>query len=390
MIQKIRNDEYLKRADNMSLVEREDYVRRVGEWVEKQLPLLRSRITDDASRFQGIIQCSVSWNDAESKAWMDGVRLLTALVAVTDTWLPELLFVKSAKRSIKHLITILKTLPQPLSVSEGSGRIQSKKKPMQDGAEAPSDSPGGGGRCEGTQDVTQAVAAKPLPSGKSAVPVRPKHIDQYVHLLPKATQVKAVEVRTLLRDLDAARENARRLMDANEHPDKIAQWAKVATRLDERLKGIYKELDAEWEKLVKEGRIIVDEFGNASPSPALPRREGSADASTEAPSDSPGGGGRRGRPAMTEEEKAAKAAEQKEKKIAENLRKAALLRKFLIDKRNAKTETHKEKWVAKYKEMVKLGGEECITDKVREAAEYYGIELSPSPALPRREGENVK
>ena len=78
---------------------------------------------------------------------------------------------------------------------------------------------------------------------------------------------------------------------------------------------------------------------------------------------------------MTEEEKAQRAAEKAEKRKQENQRKSALIRKWLIDKRNAVTDEQKQKWMQKYKEMVKLGGEDAVTDKVREAAEYYGVKL---------------
>ena len=94
-------------------------------------------------------------------------------------------------------------------------------------------------------------------------PVRPRHIDQYVHLLPKATQERAATVKGLLTELDAARENARKLMEAGEHSDKIELWAKKATKLDNAVKAIYRELDTEWAKVVEQGRVVVDDLGNA-------------------------------------------------------------------------------------------------------------------------------
>ena len=78
---------------------------------------------------------------------------------------------------------------------------------------------------------------------------------------------------------------------------------------------------------------------------------------------------------MTDEQKAAKKAEKEARKKADNARKAALVRKWLIDTRNAKTDDQKKKWIAKYKEMVKLGGDDTVTDKVLEAAKYYDINL---------------
>ena len=73
--------------------------------------------------------------------------------------------------------------------------------------------------------------------------------------------------------------------------------------------------------------------------------------------------------------KAAKKAEKDEKKKTENARKAALIRKWLIDTRNANTDEQKKKWSAKYKEMVKLAGMDSVTEKVLEAAKYYDINI---------------
>ena len=182
--------------------------------------------------------------------------------------------------------------------------------------------------------------------------------------MPQKTQERAAKVQGLLRELDAARENERRLMDANAHPDTIAQWAKMATNIDNKLKSIYLELDEEWNRLARSGRVTVDDFGNAHVA-----GEVSGENSSETQPK------RTGRPPMTEEQKAQKAAEREEKKKAEQAHKAALIRKWLIDKRNAKSNEQTKKWREKYKEMVKLGGEDAVTDKVREAAEYYGIEL---------------
>ena len=78
---------------------------------------------------------------------------------------------------------------------------------------------------------------------------------------------------------------------------------------------------------------------------------------------------------MTDEAKAAKKAEKEEKKKADNARKAALIRKWLIDTRNAKTDEQKKKWIAKYKEMVKLAGVDSVTGKVLEVAKYYDINI---------------
>ena len=66
--------------------------------------------------------------------------------------------------------------------------------------------------------------------------------------------------------------------------------------------------------------------------------------------------------------------------VNDNQRKAALLRKWLIDTRYGNKDAEKrskqqEKWKEKYLEMVRLGGMEAVTEKVREAAKHYEIDL---------------
>ena len=127
MIQKIQSSEYLKRLDNMTAEEKDDYMKRVGEWLEKQAPLLTPKTEEEVARFQNVIQCSAMWNDEECRAWTEGVRLLTAMAPSADTWLPDMLYIKAAKRAINQVMKTLpeqtqQTHPHPLPEMEGSGQ----------------------------------------------------------------------------------------------------------------------------------------------------------------------------------------------------------------------------------------------------------------------------
>ena len=185
------------------------------------------------------------------------------------------------------------------------------------------------------------------------VPVRPKHIDQYVHLLPEKTQQKAATVQGLLRDLDKARENARLLMnDPKAKSDSIAQWAKTATALDAKVKAIYKELDAEWEKLVQSGRVVVDDLGNAHVveiAQGDSHRVSQGDTQWTVPMS----------PQTSNDGETAKRIE--------------YLKKWLRDTRTKASDERKKQWKENYKELLKLGGE--LTDSIRKAGEHYGVNL---------------
>ena len=324
MVRKIQTGEYLKRYGNMTAAERQTYTERVGEWLRSGRGVLQARAEDADARMRNVLMASVMWNDAESEAFEEGARLLSALVGTSDTWLPERLYQMAVRRSIRQMGKCLKEV---LAVTEKPAPALPKEKPLLPLPKGGSDS-------------------KPNPT-MTGVPVRPKHIDQYVHLLPEKTQKRAGQVRELLRDLDVAREKARLLMDAGEQGDKVAQWAKKATQLDDKVRSIYRELDAEWEKLVQTGRVVVDAVGNVSvtPSPALPE-------------------GRENIP-LTSEQK----------------HRRRELRKWLIDTRRGAEgkarERRIEQWKVNIKEYLTLEPIEAALkdEKIVAAAKHYGILL---------------
>lgn len=392
MIQKIQNGEYLKRLDNMTAEEREEYLNRVGEWCKKDASILVSVSRNGMASFQNVLQLSAGWNDAECKAWTDGVKLLTALVAMKDTWLPDMLYVKAAKRATRKVVELLNGVQgssvQGSSVQGSRGEetnlngidvksvvplpvveseflyTEEKKRQIIKKFQAANIGASNGIVGEGNQNGEKKVMGEE--HSPQPIPVRPKHIDQYVHLLPPKTQDKAAMVRGLLRDMDVARENARRLMDAGEQGDKVAQWAKTATKLDEKVKKIYLELDAEWEKLVTSGKVTVDDFGNAhvvEPATEVAgteQKEGKEETEgEEAPK-----ARKPGRPALTEEEKAARQAEKDEER-------REYLKKWLRDTRTKPSEERKKMWKKNCEELVKLGGK--VTESIRKAGEFYGV-----------------
>lgn len=331
MIKKIQTNEYIKRVDNMSEGERIDYLKRVGEWLDAHGKRMEELSNRPESVLQNVQTASAVWNDAECQAWEEGVKLLSAMAATSDTWLPDMLYTKSAKRCIKCMMSLLTEVQSGANTDpQGDGKQQPQigdKKPQ-------------------TADKTKQETKVDASTG---VPVRPKHIDQYVHLLPQNTQERAAQVRDLLRELDTSREKLRLL---TETPKSSAtdreSWAKKVTKLDDTVRSIYKELDTEWTKLVKAGVVTVDVFGNAHIN---------ADAQTKVQ-------------ALAEAE-----AEAETEMQADPQTQVAALRRWLIDTRKLDNDVHTEKWVSKYREMVALGGMEAVTDKVKDAAKHYSINL---------------
>ena len=191
----------------------------------------------------------------------------------------------------------------------------------------------------------------------AVVPARPRHIDQYVHLLPKATQERAAGYGELMRQYGEARDNMQLLMDDDHASAKSReQWAKQATKIDKKIRALKEELDREWDKVAESGRVRTDAFGNAF---LVPDGE-----SSNTTADGEGG----------EQEPVELTSEQKKRRRE--------LRKWLIDLRRGKEGKDREKrieqWRVNWQEYLTLEPrEKALEDeKILEAAKHFGIKLS--------------
>ena len=367
MIRKIKLTEYLKGYDAMNDGERKDYLKRVGEWLAGDGKRLAAATDRPMAKAQNIMLLSSRWSKEDCMAFYEGTLLLSALAGVAETWLPTQLYAKSAYRAVRQMVTLLSNpdarqekVPTPQGEGSAAHYNHEPKRAAGAGAELPQALPspddGRGDRHLGTGASPEDHQASPQdhqasPQGQPGlVPVRPKHIDQYVHLLPQKTQERASQVKGLLRDLDDAREKARLLMDMKDSPDKIELWARHVTRLDNAVKSIYRELDSEWDKLVKQGMVGVDDLGNAYVRPTPdPSQAGGEDDATEA---------------------AGLTSEQKHRRRE--------LRKWLTDTRRGNGDTREEhviKWKENFKEYLTLEPKEkALADqKIIEAMKHYNI-----------------
>ena len=388
--------EYLKQYGAMSDGERQEYQRRVGEWLVQDGARLYELTDRPMAKAQNMVLMSARWTKEDCQAFQDGALLLSALAGQADTWLPTQLYAKSAFRAVRQMVRVLvvETHPQPHSrpsvayplpfpAREGSGYTQGERAAAMQGM-APAAKPQGtlpAGKAAGTaaakqgaipagkpQGTLPAKVTTPLPrregQGGGSALVRPRHIDQYVHLLPEATQKRAAGYGELMREFDEAREKLRIVMDDPHASDKERQgWATRVRNLDGQIGAIRRELDAEWAKVAASGRVMMDDLGMAhliSPTPDPSPKERGVDTTDGEPEAIP---------------------ETKANQKADNERKAALLRKWLIDTRYGNKDAdsrakYQQKWREKYREMVRLGGIESVTEKVKAAAEHYGIELN--------------
>ena len=409
MVRKITSGEYLKRYDNMTVTERQEYLSRVGDWLSVSGQTLVQKGEVFEARLQNVLQVSAMWNDADCEAFEEGVVLLSALTGVTETKLPDILYAISAKRSIKHVFQALwkieeaeatpvmevpqnpdrQTVDSETIIKEQEHRIMEKyggepAAPFQGGT---GDGAVGGGNQDGEAQVEPAADA-----AGAVAPARPKHIDQYVHLLPKKTQEHAALVQGLYRELDEAREKMNLLMnDQTASAADREAWAKKATKCDNTLRKIFDELDSEWAKLVKSGRVVVDDLWNA-------RVVHAADATSTTT-----GGGENG--AQGENEAQIENGAQGENAVgmqgegtaeaqgenggaqgdgttgltSEQKARRRELRKWLTDTRRGNGAARDERvkqWYENFREYLTLEGYKAFGDEIiKEAIEHYGIDV---------------
>lgn len=377
MIRKIHSSEILKRYDQMSEAERGDYLKRVGEWLDgdgKRLLLMTER---PMARAQSILQLSTRWSKEDCNAFQQGVILLSAHIDRTETWLPAQLYHKAAIRAVRKITEVITPAAQTAPTTPTIQNTRNTRTtPITQNTPTPRDTDiptSRNGEQPTPATVSDASASKPT-APPALIPARPRHIDQYVHLLPEKTQERASHYRDLRRDIDTAREKLRLLMnDPHASAASREQWAKLITRLDNQVGSINRELDSEWEKLAKQGKVIVDDLGMAhvvdvpdpDPVPDPVHVPESDKVPVPDPVPEPDNAHDGTMPTSATATPASTA-----------FKEAATLRRWLIDTRKAKNEEHDRKWREKYDEMVRLGGKGSVTDKVRSAARHYGIEIT--------------
>ena len=429
MIRKILVRDYLKGYGDMTAEEREAFVGRVGEWLAKDGARLLTMTDRPMARSQSLMTVTTRWTAEDARAVTDGIMLMSALVGVADTWLPTQIYMKSAYRAIRQVVSVLSEVKSEELRVKNFLRPDGSKRPETErdikatahntsgrGAAAPYNhepkraagagagkpqalpTPVGAGAVSSPSAKQQGTEAaqteKQLPMIKTVgteydaatdtvrvqcavVPARPKHIDQYVHLLPKATQERASQYGELMRQLGEARDNMQLLMDDDHASAKSReQWAKQATKLDKKIRAIRDELDREWEKVVESGRVVIDDLGMAHLVPTSQCYAAQNGDGTSA--DGEGG----------EQEPAELTSEQKKRRRD--------LRKWLIDLRRGKEGKDREKrieqWRVNWQEYLTLEprGKALEDEKILEAAKHFGIDLGGDAAEHEAEADGVK
>ena len=396
MIRQIQANEYMKRVASMTEAERLALVKRVGEWLDSSAKLLMPHTNDPLARMQNVMQVSGGWNDAEQDAFNEGVRLLTPFMAIADTWLPTMIYTKAARRCIFNMIEVLRdnvgklrVVPQSISdrvASPKPEKTQAKDPQTQLSTKQalpikpttstqPTDKPKNkvGRPPKMTKEEEQAALSNNLfaPNANkfandaisSPVTPRPKHIDQYVYLLPERTQIRAAQYGTLMRELEQARSNMKLLIDdPHAKPSDRERWAKTAVKVDNQIAALRRELDAGWANLVDTGRVVVDDMGMAHILDPETGKIADPKPVVTAPSDDA-------------QEKPQEQPKEKPKPLTpeEKAKRISYLQKWLRDPRATATEERKKQWEENAHELLLLGG--TLSDAMVKAGEHYGAKI---------------
>ena len=396
MIQRIKPSEYLADIQTMTEGERKHYLKRVGEWLADGGKKLLQMTDRPMAQAQNIIQMSTRWTQNDCRAFREGTLLLTALMKVCDTWLPSQLYARSANRAVRHVAecfgevsgsksqvsgkpTLVKapglaiTEKQKQRIVEKYTKKALEKIAAKEGADTPAAKPQGAVTAQ--QDLKPETWNQKPAAG--VVPARPKHIDQYIHLLPSKTQELAKQYGPLKREIEAARENMRLLMN-DPHSSNVdrEKWAKLAARNDEKIAKINAELDREWDKVAATGRVVVDDLGMAHLLDGEPSEV--SDSKEQVSSD-----GNEAKPEQKQETSAKRKPGRPKKQQEQDLKpelepetkakRLEYLKKWLRDTRTQPSDERRKQWEKNCKELISLNGE--ITDSIRKAGEYYGVRL---------------
>lgn len=352
MIYRIAPNEWLKKTSNMTTAEKQDLSKRIGAWLGREAKVLLPKADEPSARMMSVEQVCGGWTTDAQNAFNEGVRLLTPFVGVADTWLPTMIYVKAAKRSIYRMINILTYCLPRLGVTP---------KPVPDAEPAPQSC----NRKDAEPQSHTTAQLQPVSMDLNIAVPRPKHIDQYIHLLSKETQKRAAEYGQLTKDLGTARSNMRLLLDDSKATaTERERWAKTAVALDQKIGDLRKELDTEWSKLTAQKRVSVDVFGVAH---ILDDKEKELELGHKVSAKK----NRKGEQLSKTSKK--KSGPNKQPTEEERAARIKYLQKWLRDPRPAATPEHKKKWQDNAMELIKLGAE--LSESIKKTGAFYKIKI---------------
>lgn len=218
----ITKNDFMKDYNTMSTAEQKDYFERVEKWNDETFPQLIAQAT--------------SWMNVPVKEFNEGMKLVSAIKRARP-------FVV-AHRSYKGVDIVLNKMRSLLvEVQEKSGRSRLRSIPAGDKRKwlaatevvsAPDE--------DGT--VVVKTYEEPEVDGR-----RPQHVSEYIHLLPKSLQQEAAGLKQMHMELSMYRGEAEELSkDPNAVKEQVAEKARKAVEVEQKIRLLYASLDAAYKK----------------------------------------------------------------------------------------------------------------------------------------------
>ena len=228
----ISKKEFMKDYQQMSSTEQKDYFERIEKWNEETFPQLMAQAT--------------SWMNVPVKEFNEGLKLVSAIKRAR----PFII----AHRSYRNVDVVLNKMRSLLSeVQEKSGRSKLRTISSND-----------------TRKWFAATEVKSAPDEDGVVTVktyeepevdgmRPQHVSEYIHLLPKELQEQAVNLKQMHMELSMYRAEAEELSkQPGVAKEQVAEKAKAAVETEQKIRTLYATIDAAY-KQAKGGKLTPEE-----------------------------------------------------------------------------------------------------------------------------------
>lgn len=227
----ITKKEFMKDYTTMSSAEKTSYIERVEKWNEETYPQLMAQVT--------------SWMNVPVKEFNEGLKLVSAIKRARPFVI--------AHRSYKNVDVVLNKMRSLLvEVQEKSGRSKLRTIPAGD-----------------TRKWFAATTVKSEPDEDGVVTVkkyeepevdgmRPQHVSEYIHLLPKHIQEEARNLKQMHMELSMYRGEAEELSkQPGVAKEQVAEKAKAAVEMEQRIRTLYATIDAAYKQ--SQGQKLLPE-----------------------------------------------------------------------------------------------------------------------------------
>lgn len=218
----ISKKEFMKDYMQMSSEEKKSYFERIDKWNEETFPQLMAQAT--------------SWMNVPVKEFNEGLKLVSAIKRARPFVI--------AHRSYKNVDVVLGKMRSLLAeVQEKSGRSKLRTIPAGD-----------------KRKWFAATEVKSAPDEDGVVTVRkyeepevdgmrPQHVSEYVHLLPKELQEEAKNLKRMHMELSMYRGEAEELSrQPGVNKQQVAEKAKAAVEMEQKIRTLYATIDAAYKQ----------------------------------------------------------------------------------------------------------------------------------------------